>query len=193
MQFGHFGASNVIVTTDNGTIDARTSFRHLTCNIKIRLNADQKWGFTLVNYGFKDNGQLHNGLLTLSGVELKYGSQRDNGMPTLFVKNSLNDAVKTIVNGSSLAKCLTCVSFVNSTNVIISTNVFSDAYQMAATFKTIAKVTFNGNLIINVWSTNAIVTACLAMYERTNKTILTHNFCHGSTMHAYIFPYIDCE
>lgn len=196
LLYGHFGASGVTITNSAGSVDARTSVGHLTRNIVIKAGSDETWGFTFINYGFRDGSKLRVGQLIVNGVQFIKGSQKGTPMPAMLFMNNIADSTSKIA-GSSFMNCFgLCLNIQNSNNVQIQNNVFSNVYQMAVTFSTITNVVFSSNLMTNIWSDNTIITACVGFYEHvtpvTDGVYITNNWCHGSTMHAYVFPYIDC-
>ena len=57
LQYTHYGAADLTVNNEYGTIDTRTKVGHVNRNVTITAGADSGWGFSVYVYGYLD-GQI---------------------------------------------------------------------------------------------------------------------------------------
>ena len=105
LLYTHYGAPNVTIDNQFGTLDTRTRVGHVSRNIKIVPGPDaDNWGFTTIVYGFV-NQTLRVGNVILDGVQFVNGSQSDTRNPVLKFLNTWNGNLTSSVTASSFLNC----------------------------------------------------------------------------------------
>ena len=104
---------------------------------------------------------------------------------------------------SSFLNCKAdCIFIQNSENINIDNNVFYDVWVIAVHVVDASDVTITNNLIIGVHDRptmpeGADLVAGLVLYESidptTDNTIVSNNYCLGSSQHCFAFPMVKCS
>ena len=198
LRFNHYGAPDVTISNQYGTLDTRTAVGHLTRSIKITPGPDIGWGFRLLGYGFRDGNHLRTGNLILQGVELSEGGQYDTLRTALQMYNMIGSAMN-IVKDSVFHDCKSfCLDIENGRNIRIENNVFYKGRNYHVRALEIFNYKFSNNLMMIVTPRRGgELVACYGSWNPINqvsdRVSVTNNLCVGSAMHGFAIPYVPCS
>jgi hypothetical protein len=206
LQFNHFGDANPTIVKSYGTLDMRAGVGHLTRNIKIVAGDDEKWGFTLIQFGYSrqvgGSPVIDTGKMTISGVEFIRGGQNDTEEAALQVFNIRAQTEHTIITKSSFHDCQDiCMKLNNAFDHEITHNVFFNARKYHVLALQTYHFNFTNNLMIGVINRPTMqfkdLIACFASYiavnPSTDKIVVTNNLCQGSDGNGYAVPDVNCN
>lgn len=153
LEHNHYGSSE-IVNTEQGPLDMRAEVGNLTRNIVIESDFEDQWGCTILTHSFVSTGgdkEIHQGKLTLDGVEIRNCGQKDTRKAAvdfnwLKEPNELQTVTRSSFNnGQGWA-----VNMYNSSGISFTDNVIFDARRYGIYMEKVSDVLVEGNLIVGV-------------------------------------------
>lgn len=150
LLYTHYGAPNITIDNQYGTLDTRTRVGHVNRNIRIIPGPAADWGFTTIVYGYV-NRTLIVGNVFLDGVQFMNGGQLDSRNPTLKFLNTWNGNITSSVTTSSFLNCkASCIIIEFGHKINIDRNVFYKVSTIGIEASNVRNTNITNNLVIGV-------------------------------------------